>query len=80
MMLLTSDTITAADLRASLPNPGDHRCLCQRPPSHFPPVEAKERAIEHFTKAYLQAKLAEYGGVITKTAETSGIPGSISPC
>ena len=30
-------------------------------------MEAKERAIEHFSKAYLQAKLAEYDGVIIES-------------
>ena len=37
-------------------------------------MEAKELAIEQFTKTYLQTKLAQYDGVITKAAEGSGIP------
>jgi DNA-binding NtrC family response regulator len=40
----------------------------------LPYMEAKERAIEQFSKAYLQAKLAQHDGVITKAAESSGIP------
>jgi hypothetical protein len=37
-------------------------------------MEAKERAIGQFTKAYLEAKLAQHAGVISKAAESSGIP------
>jgi DNA-binding NtrC family response regulator len=37
-------------------------------------MEAKERAIEEFTKTYLRTKLSQCGGVITKAAESSGIP------
>jgi DNA-binding NtrC family response regulator len=37
-------------------------------------MDAKERAIEQFTKAYLHAKLVQHEGVITKAAESSGIP------
>jgi DNA-binding NtrC family response regulator len=74
MMLLTSDTITAASLRGLLPDPGESSDASASALISLPYMEAKERAIEQFTKAYLQAKLAEYGGVITKAAETSGIP------
>ena len=74
-MLATSDTITVADVRALLPrraseiSEGASGIL-----TSLPYMEAKERAIEQFTKAYLQTKLAEYDGVITKAAESSGIP------
>jgi DNA-binding NtrC family response regulator len=37
-------------------------------------MEAKEKALEDFTSAYLKAKLAMYEGHITKAAEASGIP------
>jgi DNA-binding NtrC family response regulator len=40
----------------------------------LPYMEAKERALEEFTKSYLRIKLGRHGGVITKAAEDSGIP------
>jgi len=73
IMLATSDTITAKDLRALLPagaevgNDADWFAA-------LPYMEAKERAIERFTRAYLQSKLVQHEGVITKAAESSGIP------
>ena len=75
VMLATGDTITGADIRALLPNgsvetTGSH----VRSLTSLPYIEAKERAIEQFTKTYLQTKLAQHGGVITKAAESSGIP------
>jgi DNA-binding NtrC family response regulator len=75
MMVLTNDTITASDLLALLPKSirGSSDAGGGSLTS-LPYMEAKERAIEHFTKVYLQAKLAEYDGVITKAAESSGIP------
>lgn len=74
-MLATSDIITVADVRALLP----HRVseTSERASgilTSLPYMEAKDRAIEQFTKAYLQTKLAECDGVITKAAESSGIP------
>jgi transcriptional regulator with GAF, ATPase, and Fis domain len=75
VMLAATDTITAPDIRALLPS-GD----VESPETgggafvSLPYMEAKELAIEQFTKTYLQAKLAEHGGVITKAAESSGIP------
>jgi DNA-binding NtrC family response regulator len=37
-------------------------------------MEAKERALEEFTRSYLRAKLSQHSGIITKAAEESGIP------
>jgi DNA-binding NtrC family response regulator len=76
IMLATGDTITEPDVQALLPkHPGDsHDASLQQALASLPYMEAKERAIEHFTKAYLEAKLAQYEGVITKAAESSGIP------
>jgi len=75
VMMVTTDTITAQDIRALLPSEDDK--LTEVIGDTFvslPYMEAKELAIEQFTKAYLQAKLAAHGGVITKAAESSGIP------
>jgi transcriptional regulator with PAS, ATPase and Fis domain len=75
MMLGVSDVISATDLRTLLPrmavesNHGSDSALIS-----LPYMEAKERAIEEFTKTYLEAKLAQHEGVITKAAESSGIP------
>jgi DNA-binding NtrC family response regulator len=74
-MLAATDTITASDIRALLPSED-----IESPDTaggafvSLPYMEAKELAIEQFTKTYLQAKLAQHGGVITKAAESSGIP------
>jgi DNA-binding NtrC family response regulator len=75
VMLTATDTITAPDIRALLPS-GDVESLETGGGAFvsLPYMEAKELAIEQFTKTYLQAKLAEHGGVITKAAESSGIP------
>lgn len=75
VMLAAADTITARDVRALLPQ-GETDDLMPQDPSlcALPYTEAKERAIEEFTKSYLRTKLSQYGGVITKAAESSGIP------
>jgi transcriptional regulator with GAF, ATPase, and Fis domain len=74
MMLATGDTITAPNLRPLLPKPAGASDASGGSLTSLPYMEAKERAIEQFTKAYLQVKLAECEGVITKAAESSGIP------
>jgi len=75
MMLAMDDTITARDLRTLLPKTaGEYSDGAGGGLISLPYMEAKERAIEQFTKAYLQAKLAQHDGVITKAAESSGIP------
>ncbi|WP_447599417.1 sigma-54-dependent transcriptional regulator [Nitrospira sp. Nam80] len=40
----------------------------------LPYMEAKEKALADFTRAYLRAKLAQHEGVITKAADSSEIP------
>jgi DNA-binding NtrC family response regulator len=76
VMVTASDTVTARELRPLLAGeetepsgPASASVL-----TNLPYMEAKERAIEQFTKTYLQTKLAQHGGVITKAAESSGIP------
>jgi transcriptional regulator with PAS, ATPase and Fis domain len=75
VMLMTDDTITATSIGRLLSslsqttvdqNETDYASL--------PYMEAKEQAIADFTTAYLRKKLAKYSGVITKAAESSGIP------
>lgn len=75
VMLSTGNTITAQEIRALLPN-GEHESVdsAEIAFTSLPYTEAKDRAIEHFTRTYLQTKLAQHGGVITKAAESSGIP------
>jgi len=75
VMLATDDIIRARDVRSMLPQ-SEAESLASVDPSLaiLPYMEAKERALEEFTKSYLRVKLAQHGGVITKAAEDSGIP------
>jgi DNA-binding NtrC family response regulator len=75
VMLATGDIIRARDVRSMLPQ-SEAESLASVDPSltNLPYMEAKERALEEFSKSYLRVKLAQHGGVITKAAEHSGIP------
>ena len=74
-MLVKGATISATDLSTLLPQDlVDPPAEEQASLTSLPYTEAKERAIEQFTKTYLEAKLSQHGGVITKAAESSGIP------
>ncbi len=75
VLLATNDTVHASDIRGLLPGQGaDPSGISDARLTSLPYMEAKERAIDQFTKSYLEAKLAQHGGVITKAAESSGIP------
>jgi DNA-binding NtrC family response regulator len=75
VLLAADDTIGASDIRALLPGQSaDSIGESEARLISLPYMEAKERAIDQFTKSYLEAKLAQHGGVITKAAESSGIP------
>ncbi|HEU4685865.1 MAG TPA: sigma-54 dependent transcriptional regulator [Nitrospira sp.] len=74
VMLATGDVITAQDLRTLLPRSDADPLEHSESLTSLPYMEAKERAIEQFTKNYLRAKLSTHGGVITKAAESSAIP------
>lgn len=75
VMLAATDTITAREVRSFLPQGGANDLLAEDPRlCALPYAEAKERAIEEFTKTYLRTKLSQNGNVITKAAESSGIP------
>lgn len=75
VMLATDDILQAQDVRSLLPQ-SEAESLGVADPSlaTLPYMEAKERALEEFTKSYLRVKLSQHGGVITKAAEDSGIP------
>ncbi len=75
VMLATDDIIPARDVR-NLLRESETESLGSVDPSlaSLPYMEAKERALEEFTKSYLRVKLSQHGGVITKAAEDSGIP------
>ena len=75
VMLATSDVITKAEIRALL-STARQDDSSGTPASYtgLPYMEAKEKALDDFTNAYLKAKLAMYEGHITKAAEASGIP------
>lgn len=75
VMLAPTDTISACDVGTLLPQrDADGMGTHDQPLSNLPYAEAKERVIEEFTKTYLRTKLSQSGGVITKAAESSGIP------
>lgn len=75
VMLASTETITAREVRALLPQGEAGDLVPDEASFHTLSYGvAKERAIEEFTKAYLRTKLAQHGGVITKAAESSGIP------
>jgi DNA-binding NtrC family response regulator len=75
VMLATGNTIRALDVRKIFPQ-SEGECLASPDASMtmLPYMQAKERALEEFSKSYLRVKLAQHGGVITKAAEDSGIP------
>jgi DNA-binding NtrC family response regulator len=75
VMLATGDIIRARDVRSMLPqNEAESLALVDPSLAILPYMEAKERALEEFTKSYLRVKLTQHGGIITKAAEESGIP------
>jgi len=74
VMLTADNTIRASDVRALLPQREGNEADEAQGFGTLSYAEAKEQAIAVFTKAYLRAKLAQCGGVITKAAENSGIP------
>ncbi len=75
VMLATSDVITKAVIKALLSTARqDDSNGSLASYAGLPYMEAKEKALEDFTSAYLQAKLSMYEGHITKAAEASGIP------
>ncbi len=75
VMLVTDDVIQARDVQNLIPQ-SEAESFGSVDPSlaTLPYMEAKERALEEFTKSYLRVKLSQHGGVITKAAEDSGIP------
>jgi DNA-binding NtrC family response regulator len=42
-------------------------------PLHLPLREARERVVERFEQAYIEAKLREHDGNVSRTAETIGV-------
>ena len=75
VMLATGDIIRGRDVRGMLPeNEAENLASVDQSLTFLPYMEAKERALEEFTKSYLRVKLAQHGGVITRAAEESGIP------
>lgn len=74
VMLTPDETVQSKTIRSLLPKElVSHDTMNARTLS-LPYMEAKEQAIAEFTRDYLRAKLTEYGGVITRAAESSGIP------
>ncbi len=75
VMLTTEDVITGSQINALLPSTKPDPAVGQGSPYiALPYMEAKRKAIADFTRSYLKAKLAMHAGLITKAAESSGIP------
>ncbi len=74
VMLATGDTITSRDIHPVLPQATGPEAGGEPGYTGLPYMEAKEQAIADFSKSYLRAKLMQFGGIITKAAEDSGIP------
>ncbi|MEW6248404.1 MAG: sigma-54 dependent transcriptional regulator [Nitrospirota bacterium] len=75
VMLATEDAITRSQIDALLPSANPRLAESQGSPYiALPYMEAKRKAIEDFTRAYLKTKLAIHGGLITKAAKSSHIP------
>lgn len=75
VMLAADDAIARSEIRELLPRP-KAAGSADEPVRYatLPYMDAKRKAVADFTSAYLRAKLAMYGGHITKAAEESGIP------
>lgn len=77
VMLAKRDGITVDLIRSLLRPPFDERAEGATPEethADLKYMDAKHRVLEEFTRRYLRAKLAIYDGVITKAADSAGIP------
>lgn len=75
VMLTPDETVHGRTIRSLLPKElVSHGMAGDSGTMALPYMEAKDQAIAGFTRDYLRAKLAEHGGVITRAAESSGIP------
>jgi DNA-binding NtrC family response regulator len=74
-MLAQGEQITGETIRPLLQGPVQDSATTKAAAyRNLPYMEAKRHAIAEFTAQYLRTKLAMYEGVITKAAESSGIP------
>jgi transcriptional regulator with PAS, ATPase and Fis domain len=74
VMLTTTEAIGRAEIRQVIGSGKNGRPAEQVSYAALPYMEAKHRALEDFTIAYLREKLSMHGGHITKAASDSGIP------
>ena len=75
VMLASNDTISGEEIRLLLA-PLLTRTVSESPAMYasLPYMEAKEKALADFTRSYLNAKLEQHEGVISKAADSSQIP------
>ncbi len=77
VMLTKRESIVGETVQAILQASGDTTTSLATPLHPHPELkymEAKQRVVADFTRDYLQAKLAAHDGVISKAAESCGIP------
>ena len=74
LMLATDETITDREVKSLLPSEPQSLPTVGHPYAMLPYMEAKEKALGDFTRAYLKAKLTVHEGIITRAAESSQIP------
>jgi DNA-binding NtrC family response regulator len=74
VMRATDDHLAANDIRALLAPLDRDDLVPDFLNADLSYTEAKEQALAEFSRRYLRAKLAQHEGVITKAADSSGIP------
>jgi DNA-binding NtrC family response regulator len=74
VMRATDDHLAANDIRALLAPLDRDDLVPDFLNADLSYTEAKEQAVAEFSRRYLRAKLAQHEGVITKAADSSGIP------
>jgi DNA-binding NtrC family response regulator len=74
VMLASHDGLAHADIQPLLPSSKRADEADTASYASLPYMEAKNKILDDFTRAYLKAKLAMHDGHITNAAEDSGIP------
>ncbi|HJU03955.1 MAG TPA: sigma-54 dependent transcriptional regulator [Nitrospiraceae bacterium] len=74
VMLATEEALTRSDVETLLPSGKKNSLEMGAAYASLPYMDAKAKALDEFTRAYLKAKLSMHDGHITRAAEDSGIP------
>ncbi|MES4784695.1 MAG: hypothetical protein C4294_01455 [Nitrospiraceae bacterium] len=74
-MFAKVDAITGGDIKTLLPaSKGEKSPIQVFGSVEAPYIQAKKKVVADFTNAYLRAKLAMHNGLMSKAADSSGIP------